>query len=80
MAAGVTTTAITTPEGRFTADVAGAAGAPLVLLLYGFSAVAALLARAGPGAQRGWLSRGRGAPSACFGRRFLLDHHRHGPS
>lgn len=36
MAAGVTTTAITTPEGRFTADVAGAAGAPLVLLLHGF--------------------------------------------
>jgi hypothetical protein len=28
--------AITTPEGRFTADVAGAAGAPLVLLLHGF--------------------------------------------
>ena len=36
MAAGVTTTAITAPEGRFAADVAGAAGAPLVLLLHGF--------------------------------------------
>ena len=31
MAAGATTTAITTPEGRFTADVAGAAGAPLMM-------------------------------------------------
>ena len=27
---------IATPEGRFTADVAGPAGAPLVLLLHGF--------------------------------------------
>ena len=36
MPAGATTTVITTPEGRFTADVAGAPGAPLVLLLHGF--------------------------------------------
>jgi pimeloyl-ACP methyl ester carboxylesterase len=36
MAAGATTTTITTPQGRFTADVAGPAGAPLVLLLHGF--------------------------------------------
>lgn len=36
MDTGVTTTAIATPEGRFTADVAGPAGAPLVLLLHGF--------------------------------------------
>ncbi len=36
MPAGATTTVIATPEGRFTADVAGAPGAPLVLLLHGF--------------------------------------------
>src|SRR5262249_14051136 len=36
MPAGATTTTIATPEGRFTADVAGTAGAPLVLLLHGF--------------------------------------------
>jgi pimeloyl-ACP methyl ester carboxylesterase len=36
MPAGTTTTTITTPEGPFTADVAGPAGAPLVLLLHGF--------------------------------------------
>ena len=36
MPAGVTTTFVATPEGRFTADVAGPAGAPLVLLLHGF--------------------------------------------
>jgi pimeloyl-ACP methyl ester carboxylesterase len=36
MAVGAATTVIATPEGRFTADVAGASGAPLVLLLHGF--------------------------------------------
>jgi pimeloyl-ACP methyl ester carboxylesterase len=36
MPAGATTTVIATPEGRFTADVAGAPGAPLVVLLHGF--------------------------------------------
>ena len=36
MPAAVTTTTIATPEGRFTADVAGPAGAPLALLLHGF--------------------------------------------
>jgi pimeloyl-ACP methyl ester carboxylesterase len=36
MATGANTTLIATPEGRFTADVAGPAGTPLVLLLHGF--------------------------------------------
>ena len=36
MPAGATTTTIATSEGRFTADVAGPPGAPLVLLLHGF--------------------------------------------
>ena len=36
MDAGATLATIATPEGRFTAEVAGAASAPLVLLLHGF--------------------------------------------
>jgi len=36
MSAGASTTTIATPEGRFTADVAGASWAPLALLLHGF--------------------------------------------
>jgi len=36
MSAGASTITIATPEGHFTADVAGPAGAPLVLLLHGF--------------------------------------------
>ena len=36
MLVGAATTLIATPEGRFTADVAGPVGAPLVLLLHGF--------------------------------------------